>query len=80
VIIDECQQPWIVDFETSSDTRKPSNVTAICQYLTMSAGSVARVISEILGERNREEVISGLRSYKKDQTRETQIGNTGLFA
>ena len=71
VIIDQCHQPWIVDFETSSDTRKPSNVTAICQYLTMSEGPVARMISEILGERNREEVISTLRSYKKDQTRET---------
>jgi putative serine/threonine protein kinase len=74
VIIDECQQPWIVDFETSSATRKPSNVTAICQYLTMSEGSVARVVSEGLGERNREEVISALRSYKKDQTRETLDG------
>jgi putative serine/threonine protein kinase len=71
VIIDQCNQPWIIDFETSSDTRKPSNVTAICQYLTMSGGPVARMISEVLGERNREEVISALRSHKKDQTRET---------
>lgn len=71
VIIDQCNQPWIVDFEASSDTRKPSNVTAICQYLTMSGGPPARMISEVLGERNREEVISALRSYKKDQTRET---------
>ena len=71
VIIDQYNQPWIVDFETSSDTRKPSNVTAICQYLAMSGGPSARMISEVLGERNREEVISVLRSYKKDQTRET---------
>ena len=71
VIIDQCNQPWIVDFEASSDTRKPSNVNAICQYLTMSGGPPARMISEVLGERNREEVISALRSYKKDQTRET---------
>jgi len=71
VIVDYFQQPWIVDFETSSDTRKPSNVTAICQYLTMSGGLVAKGVSEVLGERNREEVISALRSYKKDQTRES---------
>jgi len=71
VIVDCCQQPWIVDFETSSDTRKPANVTAICQYLTMSGGPIAKTISEILGERNREEVISALRNYKKDQTRES---------
>jgi len=71
VIIDQCQQPWIVDFETSSDTRKPTNVTAICQYLRMSGGHVAKGVSEVLGERNRVEVISALRSYKKDQTRES---------
>jgi len=71
VIVDYCQQPWIVDFETSCDRRKPANVTAICQYLTMSGGPIARGISEVLGERNREEVISALRNYKKDQTRES---------
>lgn len=70
VIVDYCQQPWIVDFETSSDTRKPANITAICQYLTMSGGQIAKTISAILGERNRDEVISALRNYKKDQTRE----------
>jgi len=71
VIVDHCLQPWIVDFETSSDRRKPANVTAICQYLTMSGGPITRMISEVLGERNREEVISALRNYKKDQTRES---------
>ena len=70
VIIDNYMQPWIVDFETSSDTRKPANVTAICQYLTMSGGPITKMISEVLGERNREEVISALRNYKKDHTRE----------
>src|SRR3990170_1007441 len=40
VMIDAARQPWILDFETASDTRKPSNVTAICQYLFMSGGAV----------------------------------------
>ena len=71
VIVDHYLQPWIVDFETSSDTRKPANVTAICQYLTMSGGPLTKMISEILGERNRDEVIEALRNYKKDQTRES---------
>jgi putative serine/threonine protein kinase len=35
IMIDHFQQPWIVDFETSSDKRKPANVPAICQYLTL---------------------------------------------
>jgi putative serine/threonine protein kinase len=74
VIIDNYLQPWIVDFETSSDTRKPGNVTGICQYLTMSGGSIARTISEILGERNRDEVIEALRHYKTEKTRESLDG------
>jgi len=37
----------------------------------MSGGPITRTISEILGERNRDEVISALRNYKKDQTRES---------
>jgi putative serine/threonine protein kinase len=71
VIVDHYLQPWIVDFETSSDRRKPANVTAICQYLTMSGGPIPRMISEVLGERNREIVIEALRHYKKDKTRES---------
>ena len=71
VIIDHYRQPWIVDFETSSDRRKPANVTAICQYLTMSGGPIARTVSEVLGERNRDEVIEALRLYKREKTRES---------
>ncbi len=70
VIIDHYQQPWIVDFETSSDTRKPANVTAICQYLIMSGGPIPRTISEILGEWNCDTVIEALRHYKKEKSRE----------
>jgi putative serine/threonine protein kinase len=69
VIIDHYQQPWIVDFETSSDRRTPTNVTAICQYLIMSGGPIPRKLSEILGERNRDEVVEALRRYKKEKTR-----------
>ena len=71
IIIDHYQQPWIVDFETSSDKRKPANVTAICQYLTMSGGPITQAISGVLGERNRDEVVEALRFYKKEKTRES---------
>ena len=70
VIVDHYQQPWIVDFETSSDRRKPANVTAICQYVIMSGGPIPKTISKVLGERNRDEVIEALRHYKKEKTRE----------
>lgn len=71
VIVDYYLQPWIVDFETSSDRRKPSNVTAICQYLTMSGGPLTKTISDVVGERNRSSIIEALRHYKKTQTRES---------
>ena len=71
VIVDGEQQPWIVDFETASDMRKPANVTAICHFLFSSIGEVARTIAETLGERNREEIVKALRQYKKCRTRES---------
>jgi putative serine/threonine protein kinase len=70
VIVDPHMQPWIVDFETSSNTRKPANLTAICQYLFMSGGPIPRQIAEILGERNHDAVIKALRSYKEANIRE----------
>ena len=71
VIVDACSQPWIVDFETSSSQRKAANVTAICQYLFMSGGTVSRRTSEILGERNCDAIIKALRHYKKEKTHES---------
>jgi putative serine/threonine protein kinase len=70
LIVDEQQKPWIVDFETASVNRKPANVTSVCQFLFISHGAVPRVVAEALGERNREEIISALRRYKNDRTRE----------
>jgi putative serine/threonine protein kinase len=71
VIIDYYLKPWLVDFETASDKRKPANVTAICQYLTMSLGPIPRRVAEILGERNRDRIILAVRNHKRDQTRES---------
>jgi putative serine/threonine protein kinase len=68
IIIDPHLQPWIVDFETASDTRKPANVTAVCQYLFMSLGPLPKTIAGILGERNSDTIIKALREYKKEKT------------
>lgn len=70
LIINKQQKPWIVDFETASIDRKPSNVTSVCQFLFTSGGAVATAVAETLGERNREEIINALRLYKKDKIRE----------
>jgi len=70
LIVDEVGQPWIFDFETASDNRKPANVTAVCQYLFMGKGPVAMAVANSLGQRNRADVINALRQYKKSMARE----------
>jgi putative serine/threonine protein kinase len=70
VIVDRHQNPWIVDFETASDERKPANVTALCSFLFSSSGEVARTIAETLGERNKKEIVTALRNYKQCRTRQ----------
>jgi putative serine/threonine protein kinase len=69
VIVDEKDKPFIVDFESASLSRRPSNVTSICQFLFIS-GLVAKRISEILGKRERKAIIDALRRYKNERTRE----------
>ncbi|MDI6846814.1 MAG: RIO1 family regulatory kinase/ATPase [Candidatus Bathyarchaeia archaeon] len=69
IIINKKSKPFIVDFETASIIRKPSNVTSICQFLFIS-GLVARKVAENLGEKDRATIIDVLRRYKNDRTRE----------
>ncbi len=69
IIINKEGEPFIVDFETASLNRKPSNVTSICQFLFVS-GVVAKKVAENLGEKDKKAVIKALRRYKKDRTRE----------
>jgi len=70
IIVEKQQKPFLVDFETASVDRKPANVTSVCQFLFTSCGAVARAVAEVFGEINRAEVISALRLYKNDRTRE----------
>ncbi len=69
IIVDHQLKLWLVDFETASDTRKPANVSAICHFLFTSPGEVGQMVSTILGERNRAEIITALGVYKKEKTR-----------
>ena len=69
IIIDEKDNPFIVDFETASTNRKPSNVTSICQFLFMN-GEVAKKVAGKLGEKDRDVIIKALRRYKNDRTHE----------
>lgn len=69
VIVNGEDVPFIVDFETASLNRKPSNVTSICQFLFVS-GLVAQNVAKRLGERDGAAIIGFLRDYKRDRTRE----------
>jgi putative serine/threonine protein kinase len=68
IIINKSDVPFIVDFETASLNRKPSNVTSICQFLFIS-GLVAKQMAEKLGIEDEKTIIEALRRYKRDRTR-----------
>jgi putative serine/threonine protein kinase len=69
ILVDKQRKPWIVDFESASVNRKTSNVTSVCQFLFTGGGGVSRAVAEVLGERNREEIVGALRLYKKGKSR-----------
>jgi putative serine/threonine protein kinase len=69
IIIDKKDHSFIVDFETASLSRRPSNVTAVCQFLFVG-GVVAKIVAEKTGERGKDAIIKALRLYKNDRTRE----------
>lgn len=70
VIINRENTPIMVDFETASLNRKPSNVTSITQFLFIS-GTVAEKIAKKLGGKDEEAVIEALRRYKADGNRQS---------
>ncbi len=68
VIVDGENRVFIVDFETASLNRKPSNVTSIAQFLFIS-GAAAQKITKKLGMKDRTVLIEALRRYKLDKSR-----------
>jgi len=80
IIVDAAQEPCIVDFETASLRRRPSNVSAICQYFFSSRGAIAQLISGRIGPRNIDNIIDTLRIYKHSGTQEglTEVLNACL--
>ena len=66
IIVDESDKPEIVDFETASTERRPSNVTSLCQYLLIGSDLSAK-IRQIVGPVRRRALIAALRKYKKEE-------------
>jgi putative serine/threonine protein kinase len=67
IIVDKGGKPVIVDFETASLNRRPSNVTSVCQFLFIGSETAKR-IAEWLGETAKKAIVEALRLYKNDRT------------
>ncbi len=59
----------LIDFESSSTKRRPSNVTSITQAFFIGSGN-ARKIQKIYKNPPKEKIIEGLKRYKQEKTRE----------
>ena len=62
------EKPYIIDFESASNKRKTCNVTSAAQSIFLF-GLVADRVREILGNTDRQKVISALKTYKHFHTR-----------
>ncbi|MEM2148039.1 MAG: RIO1 family regulatory kinase/ATPase [Candidatus Bathyarchaeia archaeon] len=68
LIVDGENKPFIVDFETASLNRRPSNVTSIAQFLFIR-GVVAEKITHKIGVKDKKVIIDALRQYKTRRNR-----------
>ena len=59
----------IIDFESSSTKRRPSNITSITQAFFIGSG-IAKQAERIYKNSSKEKIIDALKSYKKEKTRE----------
>ena len=71
IIIDKKNNPVLIDFETASLNRRPSNVTSICQYLFISKARPEHTYR--LNQTGEETLIRSLRNYKKNKTQENYV-------
>ena len=63
-IIIKNKKPVMIDFERAYETKKPKNVTQFCQFI------MSRKVYEIIKYKiNKRELISILKTYKKNQIR-----------
>ena len=59
----------IIDFESSSTKRRPSNITSITQAFFIGSG-IAKQAQRIYKNSSKEKIIDALKSYKQNKTRE----------
>jgi len=66
ILIERGGHPRLLDFETASLARKPSNLTSLCQYLFRS-GPVPKRVERILGKVDHDELKKALAVYKREK-------------
>ncbi|MBS7654021.1 serine/threonine protein kinase [Candidatus Bathyarchaeota archaeon] len=69
IIVDVKGKMHIVDFESASVKRKTANVTSISQYLFIKS-RVSGLLSQMLGRIEVNKLVSTLRTYKMNHSRE----------
>ncbi len=69
-ILIDGKRPRILDFETASTIRKPSNLSSLCQYIFISR-PVAQRIQEIFGRIELDELRIALAAYKRERDLES---------
>lgn len=65
IVVTATDVPYILDFETASLNRRPSNLTSLCHYMFIS-NQIAVKIAEKFRRVNRERLINALRVYKRN--------------
>ncbi|MDH3312563.1 MAG: serine/threonine protein kinase [Nitrosopumilus sp.] len=68
-VIVEKTKSTLIDFESSSTKRRPSNVTSITQALFIGSG-IAKKAQKIYKNSSKEKIIGALKQYKQEKTRE----------
>ena len=63
----------IIDFESASVNRRPSNVTSATQSIFIGSG-IAKLIKKIVKQPQKKKLIASLRKYKNDQSRKNFEG------
>ncbi|RNJ74987.1 MAG: serine/threonine protein kinase [Nitrosopumilus sp. B06] len=66
-------RPVLIDFDSSSTKRRPSNVTSITQAMFIGSG-IAKKIQKIYKNPPKSSIIVALRAYKQSGTRESFEG------
>ncbi len=69
IIVNQADEPCIVDFEAASIYRRVSNVTSLVQYLFIG-GPVSMLVKKKLAPIKEDHLLRMLRAYKKTGTRE----------